>query len=319
MRRRPSAGRRWLALAVLALVAPSCTDKDQARYIGPHEREHFLEHSINEPKEFTYTSTSGSGRLEVRGTMEDDYRYQASVTGPAATYEEVVVDDLRFVKLVDPGLSGKAIAGDASLAPLLQGAWVRDAAGAPPEFALDDSTRLLGPEVVLRAVRTLELPLYKELFTHGLENAVPYDPGSVRYVRRDDKFPAYKDDGHRYDVFPTAYRPDRVFGDGMPDDQQLEERVFTAFLYASVWYHQERVTRIEIFFDVDTERLTRDVRAAAEATAAKNRIPVEQVPVPAVPLPFRHTYTFRYPEHPIPTGIPTPVATVTLPVGSAPV
>lgn len=307
--------RRAVVLPILlCLLAPACTNKQSTTY-SVKRRDGFLRASLHAPREFTYTQTTGEETLEVRGRVRDDYTYQASVSRRGSlTYEEVDVDDSRWILVHDATLA-RAAAHDTALRDLVPGQWLSDSTGAPGEFRRASApVRLLGGELVLEVVRALELPVYDSLFQKRIRQATKYDPDSVNYVERNDKFPPYLEDGVRFDVFPASYEPQLLFRNGIPND--LEQRLPTYFLFASFWYDGKHLTRVELFADIDVKRVTADIRAAAEGQggAAGAGTPVDESLLPRVPQPFRATYTFRYPEEPLLVTAPAATGTVVLPV-----
>lgn len=300
----------WMFVVVLVLA--SCAPKDDDQLSGD-ERADALRSSAHAPRTFSFRHTSQPLKLAVSGEVEDDYRYRATFSiGDRPAYEEVVVDDHRAIRLVDPSALPEPARANAALAPLLSGAWMADAANAPPEFVKADvPARLIDPSVVLEKVRYLENVQQDPERKDVVKFAAFYDPGSTEYLRRNDKFPPHEKDGIRYDVLPGSYQGDQMFREGIPDD--LVKQLERSFLYLSWWFKEGRVTRVELFFDVDVKAVTRDMKASAERQAKRAGIPVENVPLLAVPRPYRQTYTFKYPKEPVRVALPPTTGTVTLP------
>ena len=311
-----------VALAAAAVLS-SCTSADETD-LTADERVDAFDASVHSPRTFSYTRTQGDGRLEVRGRVEDDYRYQADVASKGEqVYQEVVFDDRRFVRVSAPTATAAAAAGgDAeSTAALARGEWVRDGQGAPGEFAAvgsatADSQSGSGPApgLVLGVVRALENADQAERFGSAIRGARSYDPDSSEYLERNDKFPPHPESGRRYDAVPGPYQPDVLFADGVPDD--LAERLTSSSLYLSFWFRDGRLTRIEAFFDVDVKRVADDMRTAMRLQAARSGARLDPATVPPAPQPYRETYTFEYPKDPVKVEAPAAVATVSL--GSAP-
>lgn len=300
------------ALALLTFVAVACTSKDDAGF-SPEERQRFLAASVHAPREFLFTRASRNERLTVRGFVADDHRYAAEVsTAEGTAFEEVVLDDARLVKLHDVAKVAPSAAADPTLVTAPRGAWLADAAGAPPEFRRSNAVRrAIDGELVLEVVRALELPTYDSLFVTRINGAMPYDPDSSAYVERNDKFPPHPESGRRFDVFPVPYDPEAIFRDGAPGD--LAQRLPLYFLYASFWFDGSHLTRVELLFDIDTQRVEADLKAAADAQRKRLGGVSVKAP-PPVPAPFSATFTFRYPDVAPVIEAPAPQATISLPV-----
>ncbi|HZQ26215.1 MAG TPA: hypothetical protein VFA94_00830 [Acidimicrobiales bacterium] len=289
----------WAAAVVIfSLPLAACTGSTD-NSLSAKQRSDFLDASVHAPRQFVFQRELGGARSEVRGAVADDYRYQAEVAaGGALLYREVVVDDRRFVKLDKP------------VADVVAGAWVADASGAPGEFA----RRAVGPlsgGAVLDAVRALEAGPDAELFKTAVKTARRYDPKSSDYVKRNDKFPPHSEDGVRYDALPGAYQPDLLFRQGIPPN--LEQRLRAAFLYASFWFKDGRITRIETLFDIDVKRVAQDMRSALDVQAKATGGRLDPSTLPPTPGPYRETYTFQYPKDPPVVTPPAATATVRLP------
>lgn len=180
--------------------------------------------------------------VEVTGVVEDAYRYQATVSiDGSVVYEEAVLDDRRFVRLISPDrlvphevFAELPLLHDSWLT-LMKGEWVLDPQGAPPEFAPTGTAANDAPlraDLVSGFVRFLDAG--RELAAKGMRK---YDRDSVQYLRRDDKFSNDPDDGRRFDALPTPYDPTAVFTD--------LESLRRYFEYTSVWTTTEGVTRVE--------------------------------------------------------------------------
>lgn len=306
MSRRP-----WLlALAVLAVA--SCAPRGSTE-LTADEREDALAMSAHAPRRFTFERTLGTPLYRIDGEVEDDYRYRATFSlGDREVYEEVDIDDRRVLQVRDASALPEAARTDPKLAPLLSGAWVSDSANAPTEFVKADAqARLLDPAVVLDKVRYMEKTQQERTRLQRLRAATRHDPKSTRYLRRNDKFPAYPEDGIRYDIVPPSYDGDLLFRNGIPDD--LAESLESSVLYLSYWVKDGRMTRIELFFDVDVKAVEADIRDAAERQANRSGIATSAITTPPVPQPYRETYTFSYPKEPVRLTLPTPTGTVALP------
>lgn len=304
---------RRLGLVLLALLTLASCAANEEEQLSGDEREEALHESAHAPRTFAFRHTSGPLKLAVSGDVEDDYRYRGTfAVGDRPAYEEAVVDDRRAIRLVDPAALPEPVRANPALAPLMSGAWMADAANAPPEFAkADTQIRLIDPSVVLEKVRYLESLEQDPDRIGQVRGAAFYDPGSTSYLRRNDKFPAHEKDGSRYDILPGSYQGDLLFREGIPQD--LVKQLERSFLYISWWFKDGRITRVELFFDVDQKAVTRDMKASAERQAKRAGIPVENIPLVPVPPPYRQTYTFTYPKEPVQVALPPTTGTVTLP------
>lgn len=284
-------------LVTVALAGAACTPAG-GDVLDADARAEALSHSAHAPRRFSLHSTRSGEDVTIEGVVEDDYRYSASLSiDGRAVYEETVIDDRRWLRVV--GLNEltpatrTALAAVPELAPLVAGEWVIDVAGAPPEFVEPSARpRLLGPAPVLDAVRRLDTLESDGDSVPQLRTAREYDPDSVNYLEREDKFDRHADDGVRFDVKPSAYDSDAIFGRGMPPD--LEEALERFALYTSYWIGESRLTRIETFFDVDREAVTKDLAALVEATKPESGVVAIQPP--AVPRAYREVFAIDYPE-----------------------
>lgn len=200
-----------------------------------------LEATTLEPRVFTSNVELGGRSLEVTGVIEDDYRYQATVSldgGPV--YEEVVVDDRRYLRVHDPAalVTPELLVELPSLHetwPLvLQGGWVVDPGGAPPEFTAGTKPidAPLSAQTVLARVRYLDGA--NELVGLGYGK---YDRNSIAYSRRNDKFPVHEEDGTRFDHAASGYDPNGVY--------TTLQSLRPSFEFVSLWADESMLTRIE--------------------------------------------------------------------------
>ncbi|HUR49813.1 MAG TPA: hypothetical protein VMY88_09865 [Acidimicrobiales bacterium] len=284
-------------LVTVALAGAACTPAG-GDVLDAEARAEALSDSAHAPRRFSLQSTRSGEEVTIEGVVEDDYRYSASLSiDGRAVYEETVIDDRRWLRIV--GLNELTPATRSTLdalpelAPLVAGQWVADASGAAPEFVEPSAKlRLLGPAPVLDAVRRLDTLENDGTSLAQLRTAREYDPDSVNYLEREDKFDRRADDGLRFDVKPSAYDPDAIFGRGLPPN--LEEALERFALYTSYWIGEGRLTRIETFFDVDREVVTKDLAALIEATTPDSG--VAAVVPPTVPRPYREVFAIEYPD-----------------------
>lgn len=192
-------------------------------------------------RDFTWSLTMLGHTVSVKGSLQDDYRYQAKVfMDSRPVYEEVVVDDARYLHVSDPSVLMDA-ATFAAVDPALSAAtsgWVVDPLGAPAEFSLKRTERTpLDATYVLDRVRFLEtLPVtLKQSFRE-------YNTDAVTYLPKDDKFPAHKGDGTRFDHFPGPYDPNAI--------TVTFESLKPYFEYISVWGTLGSITRVEYLMEL---------------------------------------------------------------------
>lgn len=193
-----------------------------------------------ESRKFTWSASVAGRTVSVEGVVEDDYRYQGTVKlDDTSVWEEVVIDDARYLRVLKPDalleaeLITELAAGGGAGSALMAGEWVRDKRGAPAEFGESPQQIPLDPQLVLDAARRLDrvsdvirLGGYKE-----------YNTLAADYLPKNDKFPEHKDDGVRFDHIPVAFNPNVLYT--RLDDARRY------FEFASIWATLEGVNRIE--------------------------------------------------------------------------
>lgn len=191
-------------------------------------------------RRFEWSSTIAKRTVSVSGLVEDDYRYQGTVSiNNEPVWQEVVVDDTRYLKVVDPAailepelITEMATAGPAGAA-LMGGQWVRDIRGAPGEFTPRTQQIPLDSQLVLSAARRLDR--VAEVLRLG--GFTEYNTFAVSYLPKNDKFPKHEEDGIRFDHVPAAFDPNKLF-------TKLDDaRAYVEF--ASFWATLEGVNRLE--------------------------------------------------------------------------
>jgi hypothetical protein len=224
-----------VALAVvasIALVSGAACGGGHESAVKVADLDKLATKSALRARTFTSTSTVGGARVTVVGLVEDDYRYAATVSlNGAPVWEEVVVDDKRYVRVINAAALFDADTA-ASLSTIVSGAWVVDGNGAPAEFTPETTVVPLAPDLVLSYVRVLDtVPQLTKL------GYVEWNPQGASYLPRSDKFPAHKDNGKRFDHLPTAYDANQVLN-GLDATRPY-------FEYVSLWANDRGVTRIE--------------------------------------------------------------------------
>lgn len=237
----PSASRRMLAVVVaVTMVLSGCGRGSQADKVDSARIDDLAAKRGLEPRTFRWSSTVAGRTVAVDGLVEDDYRYQGKVlVDGALAWEEVVVDDVRYLRvaditrLVEPELVTELAGTGPAGAALVTGQWIMDPRGAPGEFAAAAQQIPLDPQLVLGAARRLDR--IADLVRLG--GFAEYNTLAVSYLPKNDKFPEHKKDGTRFDHVPAAFDPNRVYS-------KLDDaRTFIQF--ASVWMTLEGTNRIE--------------------------------------------------------------------------
>jgi hypothetical protein len=165
---------------------------------------------------FLYTETvhdtAGDHETDVRGVVEDDFRYKARVAEDGKpVLDEVVSDDALAVRFLDPTRMNRFLRKPVSpvspespvKAPaaelLATRRWVLDPAGAPAEFATADTDRRLGHDPIADARNAFA---YVEQAVNEAARVVEFNPQSLEYRKDEDPFPppAAHSGVTRYDV-----------------------------------------------------------------------------------------------------------------------
>jgi len=191
-----------LAATVFAIVGglTGCGEEDT----GLQAVRDALDATRSLPNRFVYTvSTPEDGAFQVRGLVEDDFRYKARLLrGSTTVFDEVVSDDAIAVRFADPELLGAYIDDSqrdlADLDTNLTGVnvvdalqakrWVLDAAGAP---SLTDQTRA--------ARNQGKDPVFDALGIYAYVEQAMAEAFAVQEWGPDDLSPAYRSSE---DVFP---------------------------------------------------------------------------------------------------------------------
>ena len=195
--------RRWaLLLVAVALLSTSCSKKkyDSTKVID------IVDATTPHSYRLSYDLTEGGTKVDVKGIIEDDFRYKLQLSRddkPAA--EQVVVDDAVALRFLDPGLvrgyldpsvEGKVdtktnVPGASVVDALDAGRWVLDGAGAPSPI-LQTATE------AKKGVETPKDPLFDARTALGYVRRVAettffkeYDPESINptYRKDEDPFP----------------------------------------------------------------------------------------------------------------------------------
>lgn len=169
---------------------------------------------------YSYEEQASGRKVEVRGIVEDDFRYKAQVAidGKPA-YEEVVSDDAVAARLLDPAQLGffvrEELAGksaddyEAGAVALQSQRWVVDRTGAPSLLATGREERKAGDDWIIDSLtvfRYLEIAMREQ-------PTVLFNRESLDYRESDDPFPHPAKGVERYDILPFDLpRQDDVSG-----------------------------------------------------------------------------------------------------------
>ncbi len=219
MRRRSA----LLSIAVLAGSLAACGDGNvEAR----DEVMAALEATEELSRSFVYAEETAERSLEVRGLIEDDFRFTALASEDGApTIEQVVVDDTLAVRVLSDAMRAALASLDGADAEtsepgitvgaaLAARRWVVDEAGAPAVTTTADDFDSLGDDPVRDARTVFD---YVERAISSSFAVARFNPDSLDYKPSEDPFEA-PDEGSaviRYDVIPRFLpRPSDVGGGG---------------------------------------------------------------------------------------------------------
>src|SRR5581483_6119823 len=205
---------------------------------------------------FLYTETvhdtAGDHETDVRGLVEDDFRYKARLSEDGKpVLDEVVSDDALAVRFLDPArmsrfLRKPAVTGPAA-ALLATRRWVLDPAGAPAEFATAGTDRTLGHDPIADARNVFA---YVEQAMNEAARVVEFNPESLEYRKDEDPFPApAKHSGvTRYDLVRPNLPKASQTGGG-PNQVTPDARHFRKL---SVYVKDKRVIKVVEKIDVES-------------------------------------------------------------------
>jgi hypothetical protein len=214
---------------------------------------------------FLYKETlydeAGRHEIDVRGLVEDDFRYKARVGADGKpVLDEVVSDDALAVRLLEPAEItrflrrpggepvAEAPAGERSAAEILASRrWVLDPAGAPSAFGGAATDRTLGDDPIADARAVFA---YVERAANEAVRIVEFNPESLEYRPDEDPFPTPADGSKvaRYDFEPPKLPKASETGSGAnqvtPDTRHFRKM--------SVYVKDERIIRVIEKIDVES-------------------------------------------------------------------
>lgn len=276
-------GRRILVSGVLVVAAFGLSGCKGATDAEKRVRE-ALRNTEKLSNTFLYQETvydkAGKHETDVRGLVEDDFRYKARVaTDGKPVLDEVVSDDALAVRFLDPasmerflrkpttakssggGVGGSgsapepAAGGGTSATPgepaaaeiLASKRWVLDSAGAPSAFAAANTGQKLGDDPIAdsRAVFA-----YVDRAINEAVRVVEWNPESLEYRADEDPFETPKDRSGvaRYDFEPPKLPKASETGGGAnqvtPDTRHFRKM--------SVYVKDKRIIRVVEKIDVES-------------------------------------------------------------------
>jgi hypothetical protein len=226
---------------------------------------------------------AGDHETDVRGLVEDDFRYKARVaTDGKPVLDEVVSDDALAVRFLDPTAMGRFLRkptkakqggsgvggggsaptpdsaadtggsgrtpGDPSAAEILASRrWVLDSAGAPSAFATADTDQTLGGDPVADARAVFA---YVGRAINEAVRVVEYNPESLDYRKDEDPFerPKAGSGVTRYDFerhnLPKASQTGSGSNQVTPDTRHFRKM--------SVYVKDKRIIRVVEKVDVES-------------------------------------------------------------------
>jgi hypothetical protein len=237
---------------------------------------------------FLYQETvhdkSGAHETDVRGLVEDDFRYKARVaSGGKPVLDEVVSDDAIAVRFLDPasmgrflrkqstakqGGSGLGGSGGSAPAPdtgadqggssrtpgepsateiLTSRRWLLDSSGAPSAFATANTDQTLGDDPIADARAVFA---YVDRAINEAVRVVEYNPESLEYRKDEDPFETPKGGSGvtRYDFerpnLPKASETGTGSNQVTPDTRHFRKM--------SVYVKDKRIIRVAEKIDVES-------------------------------------------------------------------
>jgi hypothetical protein len=257
---------------------------------------------------FLYKETvhdkAGDHDTDVRGLVEDDFRYKARVAEDGKpVLDEVVSDDALAVRFLDPTAMGRFLRkpvkakqggsgvggggsastpepagtpagaggtpGEPSAAEVLATRrWVLDSAGAPSAFSTANADLTLGDDPIADA---REVFAYVDRAINEAVRVVEYNPESLEYRKDEDPFPtpAAHSGVTRYDferpTLPKASQTGSGSNQVTPDTRHFRKM--------SVYVKDKRVIRV--LEKIDVESRLKDLARIYDTKFPTDRAPAE--------------------------------------------
>jgi hypothetical protein len=152
-------------------------------------------------RRFVYTTKSGGREVTVQGFVEDDLRFQSTVSIGHPVLDEVVRDDavadhFRDPASVDLFVRPAATPSPDALATLRTGRWVIDPHGAPSMAPVPRGTST-GFDPTLESMQVFD---FINDAAHQAQSVVKYNTEDVSYSGKTDPFPKPSSGVIRYDL-----------------------------------------------------------------------------------------------------------------------
>ena len=251
----------------------------------------------------TVRDKAGNHETDVRGLVEDDFRYNARVAADGKpVLDEVVSDDALAVRFLEPAAIGRFLrkptkakqsgsgvggSGGSAAEPAADGAgsspnpgepaaaeilasrrWVLDPAGAPSAFATANTDQTLGDDPIADARAVFA---YVERAIDEAVRVVEWNPESLEYRKDEDPFETPKNGSGvtRYDFqrpnLPKASQTGTGTNQVTPDTRHFRKM--------SVYVKDKRIIRVVEKIDVES-RLD-DLEKIYDTKFPKGRPPAE--------------------------------------------
>lgn len=297
--------RRILVTALLAVTALGLTGCKGATDAEKRLRE-ALRNTEKLSNTFLYTETvhdkAGSHETDVRGLVEDDFRYKARVAlDGKPVLDEVVSDDALAVRFLDPaemerflrrpaeaksggsglgggtapdpdpgsGTASAGVPGEPAAAEILMSRrWALDPAGAPVAFGGAASVRTLGDDPIADSRAVFG---YVNRAIDEAVRVVEFNPESLEYRKDEDPFPTPENRSGvtRYDLnrpnLPKASETGSGANQVTPDTRHFRKM--------SVYVKDDRI--IKVLEKVDVESRLDDLAKIYDTKFPADRTPAE--------------------------------------------
>ncbi len=185
------------ALALIVAGVGACGKPDD---VAADELRRAMNKTARLARQFNYQEATSDEKFEVRGIIEDDFRYKARllINGSAAL-DEVVSDDALVARSSDPSQIGRFIdsgrlaeaapparkAAETAVAALTAQQWVADDGGAPALLAAATDRRKVGDDPIYDSLTVFRY-IEQVLIGQGVRR---YNKNSLEYRPKEDPFP----------------------------------------------------------------------------------------------------------------------------------
>jgi hypothetical protein len=194
--------KRISVLMLVALVCVGVSGCGNERLREAEELRRIMRRTERESRGFVYTERAGNSQLVVKGLIEDDFRYKAtlSVNG-SAVYDEVASDDALAARVLQPAgftllrrqqAAAPAVPGGptapATATPeaLLSRRWILDKVGAPSLLPSTTEKHLLGDDPVFDALTAFR---YVDQAMREAFQVKKFNEDDLQYKAKEDPFP----------------------------------------------------------------------------------------------------------------------------------